>query len=105
MAWGLLLVAGLVEVVWVTAMKQSEGFTRFWPSLAAITAAMISFALLSIALRYLPVGTGYAVWVGVGAVGVAIAGMIWFGDHVTPLRFLCIGTIIAGVIGLRLIEN
>ncbi|MGJ3509178.1 DMT family transporter [Enemella sp. A6] len=104
-AWGTLVIAGLLEVVWVTAMKRSEGFTRLWPSLIAIPTAVISFGLLAIALRHLPAGNGYAVWVGIGAVGVAAVGMTVFNDAVTPLKILCLGAIIAGVIGLRLLEN
>lgn len=104
-AWGVLVVAGLLEVVWATAMKRSEGFTLLWPSLVAMSVAGISFVLLAVALRHLPMGSGYAVWVGIGAVGVAVVGVYWFGDDVTPLRLLCLGAIIAGVIGLRLIES
>lgn len=104
LAWGALLAAGLLEVVWATAMKMSEGFTRLWPSLIAISTAIVSFGLLAVALRHLPVGSGYAVWVGVGAVGVAIVGMIAFGDDVTPMRLVCLAAIVAGVVGLRLVE-
>ena len=74
MAWFVLVCAGLLEIVWATALKQSDGFTRLWPSIVGIVGALVSFLLLAVALRHLPAGTGYAVWVGIGAVGVSIAG-------------------------------
>lgn len=104
LAWAALLIAGLLEVVWATALKRSDGFTQLWPSVIAIVTAGLSFTLLALALRYLPVGSGYAVWVGIGAVGVAVLGMIAFGDAVTPIRLVCLSAIVAGVIGLRLVE-
>jgi quaternary ammonium compound-resistance protein SugE len=105
MAWIMLVIAGLLEVVWATALKASEGFTRLWPSVVGVTVSLTSFVVLALALNQLPVGTAYAVWVGIGAVGVAIAGIVYFGDTATPERLLCIALIVGGVTGLRLIEG
>lgn len=105
MAWAMLVTAGLLEIVWATAMKQSEGFTRLWPSIVGITVALVSFLVLVLALKQLPLGTAYAVWVGIGAVGVATAGIIYFGDAITPPRLLCIALVLAGVVGLRLLDG
>ncbi|RPE79765.1 DMT family transporter [Vulcaniibacterium tengchongense] len=102
-AWALLLGAGLLEVVWAIALKQSEGFTRLLPSAIGIAAAGVSFAMLTLALRWLPVGTAYAVWVGIGTVGVAVAGIAALGEAATAPRLLCLGLIVAGVVGLKLI--
>ncbi|MCT7659197.1 DMT family transporter [Mycobacterium deserti] len=104
-AWLILVAAGLLEIVWATALKQSDGFSRLWPSVVGIVCAIVSFVLLTVALRQLPAGTGYAVWVGVGAVGVAIAGMILFGEAVTAARVLFLSTIVVGIVGLRLVEG
>lgn len=105
MAWTLLVIAGLLEVAWATALKTSEGFTRLWPSIVGVTVAVLSFAVLTLTLKHLPVGTAYAVWVGIGAIGVALAGIAYFGDPATPQRLLCIALILGGVIGLRLLEG
>ena len=99
MAWVWLFVAGLFEIVWVIALKYSEGFSKLWPSIMFGVAAWISFALLSQAIRSLPIGTSYAVWTGIGAVGVAVAGILWFGESASPMRLLCILLIVAGIIG------
>jgi quaternary ammonium compound-resistance protein SugE len=104
MAWLLLIFAGLLEVVWAIALKQSDGFTRFWPAATGIVTAAASLALLALSLKSLPVGTAYAVWVGTGAGGVAIAGMILFGEPATFTRFAFLLLIVAGVAGLRLTE-
>ena len=101
MAWVYLLVAGLLEVVWAIGLKYTEGFTRLVPSGITIAAMIASVALLGIALRDLPVGTGYAVWTGIGTVGTAILGMIIFHEPATALRLACIGLIVAGILGLR----
>jgi quaternary ammonium compound-resistance protein SugE len=101
-AWVLLLVAGLLEVGWAIGLKYTEGFTRFWPSLATASAMVISVVLLGIAMKSLPVGTSYAVWVGVGAVGTAILGIVLFGEPATAGRLLSLGLIVAGIIGLKL---
>jgi quaternary ammonium compound-resistance protein SugE len=105
MAWTLLVLAGLLEIVWATALKQSDGFTRLWPSVVGVSLSLVSFVLLALALRDLPVGTAYAVWVGIGAVGVAIAGIAIYGEAATPIRLTCIAAVLAGVIGLRIIEG
>ena len=105
MAWILLVAAGLLETVWATAMKESDGFTRVWPSVVGVTVSMVSFSMLTLALARLPLGTAYAVWVGIGAVGVAIVGMVWFGDAATAPRLICVLLVLIGVIGLRLAES
>lgn len=105
MAWTLLVLAGLLEIVWATALKQSDGFTRLWPSVVGVSLALVSLALLNLALRNLPVGTAYAVSVGIGAAGVAIAGIVIYGEAASPVRLTCIAAVLAGVIGLRIIEG
>ncbi len=102
MAWAVLLIAGLFEIVWAIALKHSEGFTKLWPSVTFIAAAWLSFALLSCALKSIPMGSAYAVWTGIGAVGVAIIGMAWFSEPTNALRIVCITLIIVGVAGLKL---
>ena len=103
MAWFILIVAGLFEIVWALGLKSSLGFTRLWPSVMTIAAMVVSFYLLSIAMRSLPVGTAYAVWTGIGAVGTVVLGMLWYGDPVTVGRLLCLGLILAGLIGLKIL--
>ena len=102
MAWVLLLVAGLLEVGWAIGLKYTEGFTRLWPSVFTLAAMTASVVLLGIAMKSLPVGTSYAVWVGVGAVGTAILGMILFGESASAGRLASLGLIVAGIIGLKL---
>ncbi len=104
MAWLLLIGAGLLEIIWAIALKYTGGFTRFWPSVIGITAALVSFIMLTLALKTLPVGTAYAVWVGIGALGVALAGIVVFGDSASPLRLSLLGLILIGVIGLKVID-
>ncbi|MGO1051409.1 MULTISPECIES: DMT family transporter [unclassified Crossiella] len=104
MAWTLLIVAGLFEIIFATALKQADGFSKLWPSVIGISCAAISFFLLSVSLKTLPVGTGYAVWVGIGAVGVALAGIFTQGDSASPLRFVFLALIVGGIIGLRFVE-
>lgn len=101
MAWVTLFVAGLFEVGWAIGLKASEGFTKPIPSILTVAGMIISFALLSFALRTLPVGTAYAVWTGIGAVGTVIVGMVVFHEPVQVARLVCIGLIVAGVLGLR----
>ena len=101
MAWVLLLGAALLEAVWATALGRSDGFTRLWPTVVGVTSAVTSFVLLAIAMRDLPVGTAYAVWVGLGAVGVVLVG-ITAGESASPLRLACLGLIVLGVVGLKL---
>ena len=105
MAWMILVGAGLLEIVWATALKDAEGFTRLWPSVIGIVFSLVSFFMLAVALKSLPVGTAYAVWVGIGVSGVAIAGMIAFGESASPLRLGFIALILFGVIGLRIVEG
>ena len=105
MAWLLLVVAGLLEIVWAVALKQSEGFTRLWPSILGVGGALLSFVLLAVALRQLPAGTGYAVWVGIGAVGVAVAGIILLDEAASAGRLLFLSLIVVGIVGLRLVES
>jgi quaternary ammonium compound-resistance protein SugE len=104
MSWLLLTGAGLLEIVWAIALKQADGFTRFWPSLIGIVSAIVSFVMLSLALKQLPVGTAYAVWVGIGALGVALAGIVTLGESASPMRLSLLGLILIGVIGLKLVE-
>jgi quaternary ammonium compound-resistance protein SugE len=104
MSWLLLVVAGLFEIGWAIGLKYTEGFTRLWPSLWTIAAMVISLALLGIALKTIPVGTGYAVWTGVGAAGTAILGIILFAEPATALRLGSIGLIVAGIVGLKLVS-
>lgn len=105
MAWILLILAGLAEVVWAVGLKYTEGFTKVVPSAVTITFMVISVWLLAIALRTIPLGTGYAVWVGIGAVGTAIAGMILFGESKSVARLVCILLIVAGIVGLKLTSH
>ena len=105
MAWAILVGAGLLEIVWAIALKHADGFTRFWPSALGLAAAVVSFVMLSTALRSLPVGTAYAVWVGVGALGVAIAGIVALGESASLLRLGFLALILAGIVGLKLAEG
>lgn len=105
MAWFYLVIAGLFEIVWAVGLKYTEGFTKLWPSMMTVTAMVVSFFFLSQALKTLPVGTGYAVWTGIGAVGTAIMGMILFDDPRNLGRILCILLIVAGIIGLKLTSH
>ena len=105
MAWTLLSIAGLLEIAFAFGMKWSEGFTRLVPGLFTVVTGLSSVFLLSISLRTLPVGTGYAVWTGIGAAGTAILGIVVLGDSAAPLRMLCICLILAGVIGLKLVSG
>jgi quaternary ammonium compound-resistance protein SugE len=102
MAWFYLFVAGLFEVGWAVGLKYTHGFTRPWPSVGTLAALAASMALLAIALRSIPVGTGYAVWTGIGAVGTAVLGMLLWSEPVTPVRVLCLGLIVTGILGLKL---
>lgn len=104
MAWLLLSVAGILEIAFAYFMKSSYGFTRLTPALLTIVAALASIVLLSISLRTLPVGTGYAAWTGIGAAGTAILGITILGESAAPLRLLCIGCILTGVIGLKMVS-
>jgi quaternary ammonium compound-resistance protein SugE len=103
MAWVVLLLAGCLEIAWAIGLKYSQGFTRFWPSVGTAVALLGSLGLLSVALRALPLGTAYAVWTGIGAVGTAIAGIVVFREPVAGGRLICLGLIVAGILGLKLL--
>jgi quaternary ammonium compound-resistance protein SugE len=105
MAWALLSIAGLFEIGFAFGMKWSQGFTRWGPALFTLATGLASTVLLSFSLRTLPVGTAYAVWTGIGAAGTAILGVMLLGDSAAPLRILCIGLILAGVVGLKLVST
>ena len=105
MPWVFLIIAGLFEVVWAIGLKFTMGFTRLGPSVITVSAMIASFLFLAQALKTIPVGTGYAVWTGIGAVGVAIIGMIWLGESREVLRILCIVLIVAGLLGLKLVTT
>jgi len=105
MAWTLRGVAGILEIAFAFAMKSSEGFTRWVPALFTVASGVSSVVLLSLAMRTVPMGTGYAVWTGIGAAGTAIVGMVVLGDSAAPLRLLCIALILGGVIGLKLVSG
>ncbi len=105
MAWLSLFIAGLFEIAWAIGLKYTDGFSRLWPSLATLVAMVLSVVLLEYALRTLPVGTAYAIWVGIGAVGTAVLGMILFGESREPLRLVCLGLIVAGVVGLKVVTR
>ena len=102
MPWIYLLLAGIFEIGFAIGLKYTEGFTRLWPSVGTVVAAGISLWLLTQALRTIPVGTAYAIWTGIGAVGVATLGVILFSESASPARLGCIALIIAGVVGLKL---
>lgn len=102
MTWFILFIAGLFEIGWAIGLKYAEGFTRPIPSVLTVVSMVVSVVLLGIALRELPVGTGYAVWTGIGSVGTAILGIVLFGDPATAGRIACIGLIVAGIVGLKL---
>jgi quaternary ammonium compound-resistance protein SugE len=104
MPWVLLIVAGLFEVGWAIGLKYTEGFSRPLPTVLTVVSMIISLGLLGVALRDLPVGTAYAVWTGVGAVGTAALGIVLFGDPATAARLACIGLIVAGILGLKLVS-
>jgi len=102
MAWTLLLIAGLLEIVWAIGLKYTRGFTQLWPTLVTLVAMAASVIFLALALREIPVGTGYAVWTGIGAVGAAVLGIVLFGEARDAPRLLCIALIVAGIVGLKL---
>ncbi len=101
LAWALLVLAGLFEVGWAIGLKYTAGFTRPWPTIATVAAMVISMGLLGVVARQLPIGTAYAVWTGIGAVGTAALGIWLFGESATVLRLVCLTLIIAGVVGLK----
>ena len=101
MAWTILLLAGLLEIGWAIGLKYTDGFTRFWPSALTLVCMVGSVVLLGLALKWLPVGTAYAVWTGIGTVGVAILGIVLFSEPATAVRLGCIGLILGGIVGLK----
>ena len=101
-AWLALFLAGLLEIGWALGLKYSDGFTRFWPSVATVVAIGFSFLLLSISLKAVPFGTAYAMWTGIGAAGTMIIGMVMFGESTDAFRVGCLVLIIAGMVGLKL---
>ena len=103
MAWIYLTVAGFFEIGWAIGLKYTDGFTRLLPSLWTVASMILSIVLLGLALRTLPVGTAYAVWTGIGAIGTAALGIYLFGEPATAARLLCIGLILAGIVGLKLV--
>jgi quaternary ammonium compound-resistance protein SugE len=104
-AWILLVLAGLLEIGWAVGMKYTDGFSRAGPSAIVLTAAMLSFWLLALAMKALPVGTAYAVWVGIGAAGAAVLGMVLFREPATLARMICLLLIVAGVVGLKVVSE
>jgi len=103
MAWLVLFVAGLFEIGWAVGLKYTEGFTRLWPTVWTAASMLISLWLLGLALRSLPLGTAYAVWTGIGTTGTALLGIVLFSEPAEAMRLVCIGLIVAGIIGLKLV--
>jgi len=101
-AWVILIIAGLFEVLWAVAMKQSQGFTRLWPSLVTLVGMLISFALLSWSMRSLPLGTAYMIWTGIGAIGAFAVGIVFLGEAFTPLRLIAAILIVSGLALMKL---
>jgi quaternary ammonium compound-resistance protein SugE len=102
MAWINLAIAGILEIFWAISLKYTEGFSKLWPNLFTLFGMVASFYFLAQALKVIPVGTGYAIWTGIGAAGTAILGIILFGESAAPARLACITVIVAGIIGLKL---
>lgn len=105
MAWIVLFIAGMFEIGWAVGLKYSDGFTRPMPTLLTALSLIVSMVLLGMAVRTLPLGTAYAVWTGIGTVGTAVLGMVLFGEPATTIRLVCIGLILAGILGLRLVAS
>ncbi|MDO9432699.1 MAG: quaternary ammonium compound efflux SMR transporter SugE [Pseudomonadota bacterium] len=101
MAWVILFIAGLCEIGWAVGLKYTDGFTRLWPTVFTGVSLVISMALLGIAVKSLPLGTAYAVWTGIGAVGTVILGIFLFKEPATVVRLVCVGLIVAGILGLK----
>lgn len=102
MAWVLVVVSGILEMGWAVGLKASQGFTRPLPTVLTLMGMVASFAMLSVAVRTLPIGTAYAVWVGIGALGTAVLGMVLHGEPVSAARVICLGLLIGGIVGLKL---
>ncbi|MCW1883802.1 SMR family transporter [Luteolibacter flavescens] len=101
-SWTLLILAGLLEICWAVGLKSTHGFTKLWPSVFVGSAVIASFVLLSLAMKQLPVGTAYAVWVGIGAAGAAIVAVFIHGEAMTPARALFLGLLVVAIIGLKM---
>ena len=104
MSWFVLVVAGLFEIGWAVGLKYTEGFTRLWPTVATVAAMAISVGLLGLAMRELPIGTAYAVWTGIGAIGTVILGIVLFGDSAATGRLVCVALIFSGIVGLKVLS-
>ncbi|WP_130618399.1 quaternary ammonium compound efflux SMR transporter SugE [Dyella amyloliquefaciens] len=102
MPWIYLALAGLFEVVWAVGLKYTEGFSRLWPSVVTVSAMTASIILLAMAVKTLPIGTAYAIWTGIGAVGAVLLGIVLFGDSASPLRLACVGLVVLGMVGLKI---
>ena len=105
MSWILLFIAGVLEIGWAIGLKYTEGFTRLWPTVGTVAAMALSVALLGLAMRTLPVGTAYAVWTGIGAVGTVLLGIVLFGEPATAARLACVALIVTGILGLKLTHS
>lgn len=105
MAWVVLFIAGLCEIGWAVGLKYTDGFTRLWPTVFTGVSLVISMALLGIAVKTLPLGTAYAVWTGIGAVGTVILGIFLFKEPATVVRLVCVGLIVAGILGLKFFSS
>jgi len=105
MAWVILVLAGLFEIGWAVGLKYTDGFTRLWPTVGTLASMAISLGLLGLALKTLPLGTAYAVWTGVGTVGTALLGIVLLGESAAVMRLVCIGLIVAGIVGLKLVST
>ena len=104
MSWFVLVVAGLFEIGWAVGLKYTEGFTRLWPTVGTVSAMAISVGLLGVAMKELPIGTAYAVWTGIGAVGTVILGIVLFGDSAATGRLVCVALIFSGIVGLKILS-
>jgi quaternary ammonium compound-resistance protein SugE len=105
MAWFLLVLAGLFEVGWAVGLKYTEGFTRPWPSVLTAASMIVSLVLLGLALRSIPLGTGYAIWTGIGTIGTVIFGIVYFAEPATAARIFCVLLILSGIVGLKLVST
>lgn len=105
MEWVWLALAGVFEIGWAVGLKYTQGFTRFWPSVLTLLAIAASMTLLALAVRTIPIGTGYAIWTGIGVIGTAVLGMVLFAEPVTAWRVLCLLMIVCGIVGLKLTSS
>jgi quaternary ammonium compound-resistance protein SugE len=103
MPWIYLLIAGVCEIGWAVGLKYTEGFSRLWPSVGTAAAMVVSVVLLGVAMKSIPLGTAYAVWTGIGAVGTVILGMLFFGDAASAARLVCLALIVCGIVGLKIV--